>query len=263
MSSGFLVFSSDCATPDFMDGQCSGVMESFMRNRSRLVLSMLIVMVCMVSGCAITPTPKVQQPMSVRPPDLPVIPPSQTSGGIYQAVFDYQGRGRYIPLFEDRRARSIGDTIIIALNEKTNASKKTGSNVNRDGSIDFSIPSFLGLPLKSIFQDVELEAQSKNKFDGKGESSSNNNFTGTIAVTVLDILPNGNLLVSGEKQIGINQGHEFIRLSGVINPINIINNTVSSIQVADARIEYRGNGYLDEVQTMGWLSRFFLSISPF
>lgn len=234
-----------------------------MKNRDRLVLPALIVVACVVSGCAMTPAPKVQQPMSVRPPDLPVIPPSQTSGGIYQAAFNYQGGGRYIPLFEDRRARSIGDTIIVTLNEKTNASKKSGSNVNRDGSIDFSIPSFLGLPFKSIFQDVELEVQSKNKFDGKGESSSNNNFTGTITVTVLDILPNGNLLVSGEKQIGINQGHEFIRLSGVINPINIMNNTVSSVQVADARIEYRGNGYLDEAQTMGWLSRFFLSISPF
>lgn len=261
--SGFSVFSPDRAAPEFVDGQCSGVMESFMRNRGHLVLPVLIVVACMVSGCAITPTPKVQQPMSVRPPDLPVIPPSQTSGGIYQAVFDYQGRGRYIPLFEDRRARSIGDTIIVALNEKTNASKKTGSNAQRAGEIGLSVPSFLGLPFKSIFQDLDLEATSSNKFDGKGESSSNNNFTGTIAVTVLDILPNGNLLVSGEKQIGINQGHEFIRLSGVINPINIINNTVSSIQVADARIEYRGNGYLDEVQTMGWLSRFFLSISPF
>lgn len=146
---------------------------------------------------------------------------------------------------------------------KDQCKQETGSNAQRAGEIGLSVPSFLGLPFKSIFQDLDLEATSSNKFDGKGESSSNNNFTGTIAVTVLDILPNGNLLVSGEKQIGINQGHEFIRLSGVINPINIINNTVSSIQVADARIEYRGNGYLDEVQTMGWLSRFFLSISPF
>jgi len=80
---------------------------------------------------------------------------------------------------------------------------------------------------------------------------------------VIDVLPNGNLLVSGEKQVGINQGHEFIRLSGVINPINIMRNTVSSVQVADARIEYRGSGYLDEAQTMGWLSRFFMTISPF
>ena len=82
-------------------------------------------------------------------------------------------------------------------------------------------------------------------------------------MTVIEALPNGNLVVSGEKQIGINQGQEFIRLSGIVNPIHIIGNTISSIQVADARIEYRANGYLDEAQTMGWLSRFFLTFSPF
>ncbi len=234
-----------------------------MKNVSQLFLPVLVAMLCAVSGCAITPTPKVQQPMTMRPHDLPSIPPSQTSGGIFQAAYSYQGGLRYTPLFEDRRARSIGDTIIVMLNEKTNASKKTGSNAQRAGEVGLSVPSFLGLPFKAIFQDLDLEATSKNKFDGKGESSSNNNFTGTIAVKVIDILPNGNLQVSGEKQIGINQGHEFIRLSGVVNPINIINNTISSVQVADARIEYRGNGYLDEAQTMGWLSRFFMSISPF
>jgi len=223
----------------------------------------ILALVCFVSGCAITPKPKVQQPMSVRPPVLPPISARETSGGIYQAAFSYQGGARYIPLFEDRRARGIGDTIIVTLNERTNASKKTGSNVNRQGDMGFSIPSFIGLPLKSIFQDVEMEASSSSRFDGKGESSSNNNFTGTITVTVIDMLSNGNLLVSGEKQIGINQGHEFIRLSGVINPINIMHNTVSSVQVADVRLEYRGNGYLDEAQTMGWLSRFFMSVSPF
>lgn len=229
-----------------------------------LISPVLIVLVSMVTGCSMmTPAPKVQQPMTIRPPEPLIIPVSQSNGGIYQAAFNYQGSGRYTPLFEDRRARGIGDTIIVMLNEKTNASKKSGSNAQRDGGIDLSVPSFLGLPFKSIFQDLDLEAKSSNKFDGKGESSSNNNFTGTITVTVIDILPNGNLLVSGEKQIGINQGHEFIRLSGVINPINVMNNTVSSVQVADARIEYRGTGYLDEAQTMGWLSRFFLSISPF
>lgn len=225
----------------------------------------LLLIAGIVSGCANLPPPppKIHQPMTVRPPEPRSVAAIETSGGIYQAAYSYQGGSRYIPLFEDRRARGIGDTIIVTLNERTNASKKTGSNVNRDGGIDFSIPSFLGLPLQSVFQDINLEAKSANKFDGKGESSSNNNFTGTITVTVIDIMPNGNLLVSGEKQIGINQGHEFIRLSGIINPINIMNNTVSSVQVADARLEYRGNGYLDEAQTMGWLSRFFLSVSPF
>ena len=86
----------------------------------------------------------------------------------------------------------------------------------------------------------------------------------TIAVTVIDVLPNGNMIVAGEKQIGINQGSEFIRLSGVVNPAFILaGNTVSSTTVADARIEYRGSGYIDEAQTMGWLSRIFQSVMPF
>ncbi|MDT8363604.1 MAG: flagellar basal body L-ring protein FlgH [Nitrosomonas sp.] len=237
---------------------CSGMRGKFYI--ARLVLLMLVVV---VSGCAITPKPGVQQPMTIRPEIPPPVPVTEAHGSIYQTAFGRQSGRRYIPLFEDRRARGIGDTIIVTLNERTDASKKTGSNVKRESETGFSIPDFMGLPLKKLFQDVSLETESTNKFDGQGASSSNNNFTGTIAVTVIDILPNGNLLVSGEKQIGINQGHEYIRLSGAINPINIMNNTVSSVQIADARLEYRGSGYLDEAQTMGWLSRFFLSVLPF
>ena len=108
-----------------------------------------------------------------------------------------------------------------------------------------------------------MAASSANTLDGKGESASNNDFTGTITVTVIEVLANGNLLVSGEKQVGINQGSEFIRFSGVVNPTAINGNTVSSVQVADARLEYRATGYIDEAQQMGWLSRFFLSVLPF
>ena len=233
----------------------------FKRNALRILA--LVILVIEVTGCSLlTPAPKVHQPMTMQPLPVPNITAKEANGSIYHIAYSHPTQ-RYIPLFEDRRARGIGDTIIVNLNEKTNASKKSGSNVDRESETSFSIPSFLGLPLKKIFQGVDLETESKNKFDGKGSSSSNNNFTGTITVTVVDVLPNGNLLVSGEKQVGINQGHEFIRLSGVINPINILNNTVSSIQVADARIEYRGSGYLDEAQTMGWLSRFFLTVLPF
>jgi len=195
------------------------------------------------------------------PPQQQVAAP-ETNGGIFQSV-NSAPVARYNPLFEDRRARGIGDTIIVTLNERTNARKSSGSNTDRSGSIDFSIPTAIfGVPL-NFLGGTKLEAASSNAFDGKGASSSNNDFTGTITVTVIDVLPNGNLLVTGEKQIGINRGQEFIRLSGAINPINIINNTVSSVQVADARIEYRANGYINEAQTMGWLSRFFLNLSPF
>lgn len=214
-----------------------------------------------LSACAMTPPTSVHQPMSVRPPVLPVS--DNTNGSIYQAAYYAQAGSRYMPLFEDRRARNVGDTLIISINEKTSASKKSNSNATRTGSSAFSVPSIFGLPGKS-FQGADLSANSSTSFDGKGESASNNDFTGTIAVTVTEVLPNGNMVVSGEKQLGLNQGSEFIRFSGVVNPNTIVaGNTVSSTQVANANIEYRANGYIDSAQVMGWLSRFFLTFLPF
>jgi len=233
----------------------SQIIKSFYRHFFMLVLIVL------VSGCALTPLTVTHQPNTLRAPQHAAAV-SQPNGSILQTVHSTTGGVRYTPLFEDRRARSIGDTIIVTLNETTNASKSSGSNANRSGSIEFSVPNFMGIPL-SLLKNASVEAKSNNKFDGSGESSSKNNFKGTITVTVIEALPNGNLVVSGEKQIGINQGQEFIRLSGVVNPVHILGNTISSTQIADARVEYRSNGYIDEAQTMGWLSRFFLSISPF
>jgi flagellar L-ring protein precursor FlgH len=168
-----------------------------------------------------------------------------------------------MPLFEDRRARSVGDTLVIVINEKTNASKKSSSSVSRAGETAFSVPTIAGLPGKT-FQGATIGATSSSDFEGKGESGSNNDFTGTIAVTVIDVLANGNLVVSGEKQLGINQGSEYIRFSGVVNPLSVASgNVVSSTQVADAKIEYRGSGQMDSAQVMGWLARFFLTFLPF
>ncbi len=221
-----------------------------------------LIFVLLVSGCAMTPPTVTHQPNTFRSPKHAAVA-THPNGAIFQTIHSTTGGVRYTPLFEDRRARSVGDTLIVNLNETTNASKSSGSNVDRSGSIDFSVPSLLGIPLSLLSKHATVEAKSNNSFDGSGESSSKNNFKGTITVTVIEALPNGNLVVSGEKQIGINQGQEFIRLSGVVNPVHIMANTISSTQVADARVEYRANGYLDEAQTMGWLSRFFLSVTPF
>ena len=227
-----------------------------------LYVSMLVFISMVSAGCAMTPSTATYQPNTIRSPHQ-VNTVTQPNGAIFQALHSTTGGIRYTPLFEDRRARTVGDTIIVTLREKTNASKNSGSNIDRSGGIDFSIPNLLGIPLSLLQKNATIEANSNNRFDGSGASSSNNDFNGTITVTVIEALPNGNLVVSGEKQIGINQGQEFIRLSGVVNPIHIIGNTVSSIQVADARIEYRASGYIDEAQTMGWLSRFFLTVLPF
>ena len=212
-------------------------------------------------ACNTVPPTQVHQPMTARP--APVTQPQVSHGSIYQAAHPAQPFYGYRPLFEDRRPRNVGDILVVQINEKTAASKQSGSSAERKGATNFGVSALAGLPGKS-FLNSSLDASSSNTFDGKGQASSNNDFTGTITVTVVDVLPNGNMLVSGEKQIGINQGSEFVRFSGVVNPAAITNgNTVSSAQVADARIEYRANGQIDSAQAMGWLSRFFLTFLPF
>lgn len=207
-----------------------------------------------LAGCGGMRTVEMHQPMTARPVVQPAAQPN--NGAIFQAQ-------RYVPLFEDIRARNVGDILTITLNEKINATKQADSSTQRTQDSAASVPTIFGLPGK-FAQGTSLAANSSSKFEGKGASSTSNLFTGTITVTVIEVLSNGNLIVSGEKQIGINQGSEFIRFSGVVNPSTIISgNTVTSTQVADARIEYRGTGYIDEAQTMGWLARFFLSFLPF
>lgn len=216
----------------------------------------LLVCVMGLQGCiSMTPPTSLHQPISVRPPQRP--PLVATDGAIYQAGFS-SGL-----LFEDRRARNVGDTVIIVIAEKTDASKKSNTNTGRSSGNSFGVSALKGLPGKT-FLGSNLEATSDFSFDGKGESASNNDFTGTITVTVTEVFANGNLLVSGEKQVGINQGSEFIRLSGIVNPVQLTAaNTVLSTQIADARIEYRSNGVLNENQNTGWLTRFFLNVLPF
>lgn len=215
-----------------------------------------LVLAVAVTGCAMTtPNTSVHQPMSTRP--APVAVANQENGSIYQP-----GTAR-LALFEDRRARFIGDTLTIILEERTSASKRANSAANRKGEASIGIPRITKLPGAPL-EGVDLSASTDSTFEGGGNSAANNAFTGNVAVTVIDVYPNGNLLVSGEKQITINQGTEFIRFSGVVNPVNVsAANTVSSTRVADARMEYKGRGYLSEAQTMGWLQRLFLSVSPF
>jgi flagellar L-ring protein precursor FlgH len=216
--------------------------------------AVVLVVAAMLAGCiTTTPPTAVHQPMTVRPEPRPQY---QTNAG---AIFQ---PGAMRPLFEDRRARMIGDTLVINLSERTQAAKKASSSADRSQEIDTAVTRIAGLPLKGM-QGAGIQAEGSNVFSGKGASSADNNFTGTITVTVIEVLPNGNLLVSGEKKVAINQGDEFIRFSGVVNPTQVTAaNTVQSTQVADARIEYRATGYIDEAQVMGWLGRFFLSFLP-
>ena len=208
----------------------------------------------LLAACTTVPPTNVHQPMTARPQPRQEIPAA--SGSIYQA-------GTSRTLFEDRRARYVGDTMTILITETTSASTKSNTNVSRSGSIAAAVPTISGLPGKSL-QGMELSASSSASMAGKGDAAANNVFTGNITVTVIEVLPNGNLLVSGEKQVSIGAGTEYIRLSGVVNPYFISTaNTISSTNVADARIEYKESGVISEAQVMGWLARFFMSVLPF
>ncbi|MCE9640709.1 MAG: flagellar basal body L-ring protein FlgH [Betaproteobacteria bacterium] len=210
----------------------------------------------LLAGCiTTTPATSVHQPMTVRP--LAPAPAQNVNGAIYQAGYGYR------PMFEDRRARNVGDTLTINIVENTSADKKSNTTTNRSSDNNLAVPNVSGLPGKS-FMGAGLAATTDMKFSGDGQTTSNNVFTGTISVTVIEVFANGNLLVSGEKQVGINHASEFIRFSGVVNPNNISAvNSVNSVQVADARVEYRGSGQIENAQNMGWMSRFFLNVLPF
>lgn len=214
----------------------------------------LLALAIAAAGCTTAPATNVHQPMSVRPAERLQAP--SANGAIWQA-----GQGR--PLFEDRRARYVGDTITIKITESTSATAKSNRKLDKTNSITAAVTSLLGLPGKSLL-GLDLGAESTNAFDGKGEAANNNAFNGSITVTVIDVMPNGNLLVSGEKQLAIGQEQEFVRISGVVNPSFVdAFNIVESSKVADARIEYKSAGVLSEGQILGWMARFFLNVLPF
>ncbi len=206
-----------------------------------------------LAGCGTTPTSIVEHPTTARPQT----PPAQvaSNGTIYQTA-------TYRPLFEDRRARHVGDVLTIVINEKTQAGKQASSSASKDSEVDSSISAFAGLSLKSL-QKLGVNAESSSQYADKSALNSSNTFSGNVTVTVIEVLPNGNLIVAGEKQIALDKGTEYIRLSGVVQPDTIqAGNTVSSAKVADARIEYRTSAKFDSAEVMGWLGRFFLSFIP-
>lgn len=216
----------------------------------RLVLLALAV----TAGCTTVPPTNIHQPMTARP--APRLEMASGNGSIFQAGYSR-------PLFEDRRARFVGDTITVKITESTTASAKSNSKLDKTNSSKAAITALSGLPGKDLL-GLNLDASSSNAFSGKGEAANNNVFTGSITVTVIDVMANGNLLVSGEKQLAIGHEQEYVRISGVVNPSFVDSaNTIESAKVADARIEYKSAGQISEGEVMGWLARFFLNVMPF
>jgi flagellar L-ring protein FlgH len=199
-------------------------------------------------------------PVPTKDPDFaPVqsaslIPPVQNSGSIYQAGYDMR-------LFEDNKARRVGDVLSITFNEATAANKAADLSQEKQNSMSFTAPSLYGMAVQTATgKNLQTTVTSDNKFSGTGKADQSNSLTGNISVTVIELLPNGDLKVRGEKRVTLNQGDEYLRLSGIVRPIDIDpSNTVSSDKVADATIMYTGNGSMADASKMGWLSRILNS----
>ena len=221
---------------------------------NRIFSSLAIVAIAAgLSACAVTPPSIVQGPMTARPQPPQVA--RQANGAIFQSA-------SYRPMFEDRRARYIGDILTMTISEKTSATKAGANSGSKTGSSESSVSGLFAVPAITTGR-LGVNASSDNSFEEKGSTSSSNSFSGTIAVTVIDVLSNGYLVVAGEKQVAFDKGTEFIRFSGVVNPDLITSgNNISSAQVADARVEYRTNSHIDKAEMMGILTRFFLSVMP-
>ena len=218
-------------------------------NKTMILLAFLL----LGSGCSATrivvqPDPQ-YAPVALDPTAFEPLP----NGSIYQP-------GRTVQLFEDNKAYRIGDVLSVTLSESTNASKSAATNTAKDDEVDVSASAIFGSsgPTNNGNNVLSSNLAGERAFSGSGDSSQSNSLRGEIAVTVSHVLPNGNLVIRGEKILGLNQGSEFIRLTGIVRPEDIsTDNVVQSRKIANSRIFYGGGGVIAESNTKGWLTRFF------
>ncbi len=204
----------------------------------------------------------------------PVMPeprpdPVASNGSLYKV-----GYTRF--LFQDLRPQRVGDLLLVELVEKTDASKKAETSTEKSTSLDLNNPTIFGTtpqfnvgrawPLASTTDlNLDVNASSEHSFDGSGESTQSNSLEGSITVMVVQVLPNGNLVVRGEKIVTLNRGPEFVRLKGIVRPEDVsADNTVLSTRIANVEIIYGGEGEVADASKLGWIARFFISaLMPF
>ena len=220
----------------------------------RAVRIVSLLLIPALTGCA-----AVQGPSPGDAPWQPAVPPvvqapPPTAGSLFTSAGS-------ATLFTDLRARSVGDVLTVQLVERTNAQKRADTQIVKDNELNGPEPTIFGEGVGGLGVSASLERQMQSQ----AQSLQSNQLQGAIAVTVQAVLPNGNLLVAGEKWVGLNQGDEYIRVSGVVRAVDVgTDNSVLSTQIADARIEYSGRGAVADSNRPGLLARFFINpIWPF
>lgn len=222
----------------------------------KLLWSVVTGLIC--SGC-VTPPPLREEPQ-YRPvwPEVAASKPA-SAGSLFTD-------GSSLTLFDDRRATRVGDVITVILDERTRSSKSAETSLKKGSTNQVLNPKILGSLVQGTGNtDIFSSLDSETEFSGEGESDQSNSLSGTISVVVARVLPNGLLLVQGEKWFQLNRGEEYVRISGLVRPQDVsADNSISSQRLADARIAYSGTGELAQSNQAGWLTRFFLgTVNPF
>ncbi len=225
---------------------------------TRQLSPLLIAVAAALGAAAISPPAHAAaKPKPGFEPALPAAPPPPPAGS--GAIFN--ASAGYAPLYNGNRARAVGDPITIQLVETTSTSKSAGSKTQRNGGASI-IPPTAG-PLGFLNPNA-LNASSQSSFNGQGNASQTSTLAGEVSVTIAEVRPNGTALVRGEKRLLLSQGQEWIQFAGIVRLSDVdSDNRILSSRVADARIEYAGNGSVARAGKEGWLSRFFNMISPF
>jgi len=228
-------------------------LETLIRIYNMIYRLTIISALILMSACGANPK---QQADTAFVPVRPIIatPPPAQNGGIYQT-------GYGVSLFSDVSAKRIGDLITVVLSENTNAQKSAITNTSKESDIELPAPTVFGGGLTMDGREIFSAAvNTANSFVGAGNSSQSNRLNGRITVTVSEVLPNGYLIVQGEKRMTLNQGSEHVRFSGIVRPADIRNdNTILSTSVANAQIIYAGTGVMADANSQGWLGRFLSS----
>ncbi len=224
-------------------------------NRQNAITLAGIMATAVLTGCNSSPPKHDPQFAPVRP--VYIEKRQINDGSIFQA-------GQEMSWFEDMRARRVGDLLTVKLVEKTEGKKEANSDVSKSQSlsVDTSLMESFGWISENV---TSGSIGAERDFSGAGDADQKNQLSGTVNVTVVEVLPNGNMYVRGEKRIGINSGNEYVKLSGIVRPADIDStNTIESTKIGDATIMYVGDGQVADASKMGWIARFFISaLMPF
>jgi flagellar L-ring protein precursor FlgH len=160
-------------------------------------------------------------------------------------------------IFSDIKARRVGDIITVTLTESTSAKKQASSNLGKDNSFELDPVNLGGEDVVIGGYKIEGSLNQTSSFSGNGSADQSNSLEGNISVTVVRVLPNNNLVIRGEKWLMLNNGNEFIRLTGLLRPQDVdADNKVDSSLIANARIQYGAVDDLGEAQVQGWATKF-------